>query len=64
MIQIKAQSRPLEVPLATLRVAVEKARLRVPIAAAFSLARAAKAHETLDRGHVLGRIVPKIPRPL
>ena len=48
--------------LATLRVAVEKARLRVPIAAAFPLARAAKAHERLERGHVLGRIVLKIPQ--
>jgi hypothetical protein len=63
MIQIKAQSRPLEVPLATLRVAVEKARLRVPIAAAFSLAQEAKAHERLERGHVLGRIALKIHRP-
>jgi NADPH:quinone reductase-like Zn-dependent oxidoreductase len=48
--------------LATLRVAVEKARLRVLIAAAFPLARAAKAHETLERGHVLGRLVLKIPQ--
>jgi NADPH:quinone reductase-like Zn-dependent oxidoreductase len=44
-----------------LRIAVEKARLRVPIAAAFSSrVGAAKAHERLERGHVLGRIVLKI----
>ncbi len=48
--------------LAALRVAVEKTRLHVPIAAAFPLARAAKAHERLERGHVFGRIVLKIPQ--
>ncbi len=37
--------------------AVREARLRVPIAAEYPLERAAKAHERLEQGHVLGRIV-------
>ena len=37
--------------------AVEAARLQVPIAAAYPLADAAKAHERLAAGHVLGKIV-------
>ncbi len=45
---------------ARLERAVEQARLRVPIAAAYPLARAAKAHERLERGRVLGRIVLRI----
>jgi NADPH:quinone reductase len=45
---------------AKLKRAVEKARLRVPIAAAFSLAQAAKAHARIERGHVLGRVVLRI----
>lgn len=40
--------------------AVEAARLRVPIAAAYPLAGAAKAHRRLARGHVLGKIVLRI----
>jgi len=40
--------------------AVEEARLQVPIAAAFPLAEAAKAHERLAAGHVLGKIVLRI----
>jgi NADPH:quinone reductase-like Zn-dependent oxidoreductase len=36
---------------------VVDAKLRVPIAAVYSLTRAATAHETLERGHVLGRMV-------
>jgi len=36
--------------------------LQVPIAAVFSLEDAAKAHERLERGHVLGRIVLQIRR--
>ena len=40
--------------------AVEKARLTVPIAAVYPLARAAQAHERLERGGVLGRIVLRI----
>ena len=37
--------------------AVEAARLQVPIAAEFALADAARAHERLAQGHVLGKIV-------
>ena len=40
--------------------AVEGAKLRVPIAAIYPLAQAAKAHQRLGKGHVLGRIVIKI----
>jgi len=45
-----------------LRRAVEEARLQVPIAAAFPLAQAAGAHERLEQGKVLGRIVIRIAR--
>lgn len=34
--------------------AVAEAQLRVPIAAIYPLAQAAKAHERLKKGHVLG----------
>jgi NADPH:quinone reductase len=37
--------------------AVEQAKLKVPIAAAYALADAAEAHRRLARGHVLGKIV-------
>lgn len=47
---------------ARLKQAVEAAQLRVPIAAVFPLAQAAKAHERLEQGHVLGRIVLRIGR--
>jgi len=40
--------------------AVEEARLRVPIAAIHPLEEAAEAHERIERGHVLGRIVLQI----
>lgn len=40
--------------------AVEEARLQVPIAAVFPIERAAKAHERIEKGHVLGRIVLRI----
>jgi NADPH:quinone reductase-like Zn-dependent oxidoreductase len=36
---------------------VEAAKLQIVIAAAYRLADAAKAHERLARGHVLGKIV-------
>jgi NADPH:quinone reductase len=42
--------------------AVREARLRVPIAAEYPLEGAAKAHERLEQGHVLGRIVLRIGR--
>ena len=40
--------------------AVEGARLKVPIAAAYPLTQAARAHRRLARGHVLGKIVLRI----
>jgi NADPH2:quinone reductase len=40
--------------------AVEAARLKVPIAEAFPLERAAKAHERFAEGHVLGKIVLRV----
>jgi NADPH:quinone reductase-like Zn-dependent oxidoreductase len=40
--------------------AVGEARLQVPIAAVYSLARADRAHERQEQGHVLGRIVLRI----
>jgi len=40
--------------------AVDEARLQVPLAAVLPLAQAAKAHQRLERGHVLGRIVLQI----
>lgn len=48
--------------LARLERAVNEARLQVPIAAVFPLARAAQAHERLEQGKVLGRIVLRIAR--
>jgi NADPH2:quinone reductase len=42
--------------------AVNEARLQVPIAAIYPLAQAAKAHERIQKGHVLGRIVLQIRR--
>lgn len=42
--------------------AVETMRFQVPIAAVYPLAQAAKAHERLEKGHVLGRIVLQIRR--
>jgi NADPH:quinone reductase-like Zn-dependent oxidoreductase len=41
--------------------AAERARLRVPIAATFPLARAADAHRRLD-DHVLGRVAIAVRR--
>ena len=43
-----------------LNIAVEAAKLKVPIAEAFPLIKAAKAHERLAEGHVLGKIVLRI----
>jgi NADPH:quinone reductase-like Zn-dependent oxidoreductase len=40
--------------------AIEKAQLKVPIAASYSLARAAAAHQRLVNGHVLGKIVLRV----
>ncbi len=43
-----------------LNLAVEAARLRVPIDSAYRLANAARAHERLANGHVLGKVVLRI----
>ena len=43
-----------------LDTAIEAAKLRVPIAAEYPLADAAKAHERLAAGHVLGKVVLRI----
>lgn len=40
-----------------LNEAVEAVKLRVPIAAVYPLADAAEAHERLEAGHLLGKIV-------
>jgi NADPH:quinone reductase-like Zn-dependent oxidoreductase len=40
--------------------AVSEARLRVPIAAVFSLRQAARAHTRAEAGHVLGRVVLQV----
>lgn len=46
-----------------LNVAVEAAKLKVPIAEAFPLVKAANAHERLAEGHMLGKIVLQIREP-
>jgi NADPH:quinone reductase len=46
-----------------LNAAVEAAKLKVPIAEAFPLLKAAKAHERLAEGHVLGKIVLRNREP-
>jgi NADPH:quinone reductase-like Zn-dependent oxidoreductase len=43
-----------------LNQAISAARLQVPIAAEYPLADAAKAHERLEAGHVLGKVVLRI----
>jgi NADPH:quinone reductase len=47
---------------ARLARAVDRVRLRVPIAAQYTLARAARAHERLEGGGVIGRVVLTIRR--
>jgi len=42
--------------------AIESAHLEIPITEVFSLDDAAKAHERLDRGHLLGRVVLSIAK--
>jgi NADPH:quinone reductase-like Zn-dependent oxidoreductase len=42
--------------------AIEEARLKLHIAAAYPLAEAAKAHQRIEAGHVLGKIVLRIAR--
>ncbi|HKF97457.1 MAG TPA: zinc-binding dehydrogenase, partial [Steroidobacteraceae bacterium] len=43
-----------------LNQAIVASKLQVPIAAEFPLAEAAKAHERLEAGHLLGKIVLRI----
>src|SRR5437868_8296485 len=43
-----------------LNMAVEAAKIEVPIAATFDLGNAAQAHERLEAGHVLGKIVLRV----
>jgi len=47
---------------ARLERAVDDARLQVPIAAVYPLSQAARAHQRLEQGHVIGRIVLRIAR--
>jgi NADPH:quinone reductase len=47
---------------ANLGRAASEARLQVPIAAVFPLTQAAKAHERIERGHIVGRIALRIRR--
>jgi len=49
-----------EVELARLNKRVETRKFEVPIAAEYSLEDANKAHETLEKGHVLGKIVLRV----
>jgi len=45
-----------------LRRAVEAAKLQVPIAASYPLARAVEAHRRIAAGHVLGKVVLRVKR--
>jgi NADPH:quinone reductase-like Zn-dependent oxidoreductase len=47
---------------ARLERAVTEARLRVPIAARYTLAQASKAHARVEKGHAVGRVVLQIRR--
>jgi NADPH2:quinone reductase len=47
---------------AALNRAVEEADLQVPVAASFPLAEAARAHQRVGQGHVLGRVVLRVRR--
>ena len=51
---------PEDAELARLNEAVEARKFEIPIAAEFPLADAAKAHERLAAGHVLGKILLRI----
>ncbi len=55
-----AISGPEDVELARLNEAVEARKFEIPVAAEYALADAAKAHERLAAGHVLGKIVLRI----
>jgi NADPH2:quinone reductase len=45
---------------ARLSRAVDAARLKVPVAASYSLGQVAKAHQRLGKGHVLGKLVLRV----
>jgi NADPH:quinone reductase-like Zn-dependent oxidoreductase len=51
---------PQEMGLARLNEAIEAHRFEIPIAAEYPLADAAKAHERLAAGHVLGKLVLRV----
>ena len=55
-----AISGPEDVELARLNEAVAARKFEIPVAAEYALADAAKAHERLAAGHVLGKIVLRI----
>jgi NADPH2:quinone reductase len=55
-----AISEPEDAQLARLNHAIEALKFEIPIAAEFALADAAKAHERLAAGHLLGKIVLRI----
>jgi NADPH:quinone reductase-like Zn-dependent oxidoreductase len=46
-----------------LNAAIEAAKLKIPTAESFPLLKAAKAHERLAEGHVLGKIVLRTGKP-
>ena len=60
LVAYDAEAGPRE--FARLARAATEARLRVPIAAVYPLEQAAKAHQRLERGHILGRIALRIRR--
>jgi NADPH2:quinone reductase len=45
---------------ARLSRAIDRVQLKVPVAASYSLAQAAKAHQRLAKGHVLGKLVLRV----
>jgi NADPH:quinone reductase-like Zn-dependent oxidoreductase len=55
-----AISGPEEVELARLNKLIEMRKFEVPVAAEYSLQDAAKAHERMAKGHVLGKIVLRV----
>jgi NADPH2:quinone reductase len=55
-------ARPGRRELARLERAIDEAKLRVPVAAAYPLGQAARAHARIERGRVPGRIVLSVRR--
>jgi NADPH:quinone reductase len=47
----------------SLRAYVGNRRMQVPLAAVYPLSQAARAHRRLAAGHIVGRIVLRVPRP-